>query len=296
MEIIRKSDISYDDFINNHVKAGVPLIFTNATQNWKGLQEFSLDWFKEKFGERITDFEGTKYSMNQIIDMIKNSSPENPSPYPITFDVPNQLPELLEYIDPIDINYAKPNWVDSKLFRNGHWGYATEIFFGGSGVKFPYVHLDYYHLSAWVTMLVGQKEFTIFPRGQDDYLYPVPGDNYRSNLNIFNPDLEKYPNFIHATPINFVLQPGETLYIPFGIWHSAHSITPSISVAFDHLSSENAFDFVKDVYYLKKRMGKAKAFLTSIYALMACGLCKVGDIFRIKRELINQRYTTRFKS
>ena len=290
MEIIRKTDISYEDFINNHVKAGVPLIFTNATKNWSGMKEFSLEWFKEKFGDRVTDFEGNKYTMNEVVDLVNKSTPENPAPYPITFDVPKQLPELLEYVNPIDLGYAKPNWLDSNLFQKGHWGYATEIFFGGRGVKFPYVHLDYYHLSAWVTMVVGQKEFTVFPRGQDEYLYPEPGNNFRSDLNIFNPDYEKYPKFKNATPIHFVLNPGETLYIPFGIWHSAHALTPSVSIAFDHLSAENTWPFVKDVYYLKKRMGKVKAFLTAIYAFTACYICRISDVFGIKRQLINERF------
>ena len=36
-----------------------------------------------------------------------------------------------------------------------------------------------------------------------------------------------------------VLRPGETLFIPCGVWHTARSRTVSISVAFDQLCASN---------------------------------------------------------
>ncbi len=294
MEIIRKADISYEDFINNHLKPGIPLIFTNATKNWKGIGQFSFEWFNEKFGERKTVFEGKEYTMREVIALAEQSTPENPSPYPMLFKVPQILPELYDYIHPIDLSYAIPNWLESPFFKKGHWGYETELFIGGKGVKFPYVHLDYYHLSAWVTMLYGQKEITVFPRGQDPYLYPdYANGGWKSKLNIYDPDYEKYPEFRKATPITFILNPGETLYIPFGIWHSAHSITPSVSIAFDQLSSVNATAFVKDVYKLKKKFGKAKAFATAVYAWLCCQVCRISDVFGVKRTILSEKYRTK---
>jgi hypothetical protein len=47
---------------------------------------------------------------------------------------------------------------------------------------------------------------------------------------IDNPDLDKFPLFAKAVPMRFRLHPGEILFIPGGLWHTAKMLTPSISV------------------------------------------------------------------
>jgi hypothetical protein len=63
---------------------------------------------------------------------------------------------------------------------------------------------------------------------------------------------------------------GETLFIPSGWWHTALSLTPSISVAFDQLCAANWGFFVRDC--CRQRRGHpVKAALTRL-ALSAVGL------------------------
>jgi len=283
MEIVRKADISYDEFIQNHLIPGVPLVFTNASKIWKANGVFTPDWFRANFADRTTAINNKEYTMKEVMDLVESSSVENPAPYPFLFNIPSDIPELLPYIEPVHLNYAQPNWIDSRFFKRGYWGNAVELFVGGPGGKFPYIHLDYYHLSAWVTQIYGEKRFTVFPRGQEHLLYPTPGNSWKSEVNLFEPDYEKHPLFKQATPISFTVGPGETLYIPFGVWHSAYSLTPTISVAFDQLSQKNAPNFIKDVWLLKKEHGKLKAALNTVYAAMSCAACKIGDIAGVKR-------------
>ncbi len=54
------------------------------------------------------------------------------------------------------------------------------MFIGGTGGQFPYIHPDYYHLSAWINQLYGVKQFTVWPRGQEKYLCPDPNDEWKS--------------------------------------------------------------------------------------------------------------------
>jgi len=245
MDIIRRDNITYEEFMEEHYKPGIPLVFTNAAKVWKANGLFSPDWFRENYPERETDCRGTMYKMKDIMDMVETSTVEKPAPYPIIFDIPETIPELLPLLDPLDLHYAKSNWLKNPMFKVGKWGGATELFIGGPGGKFPYLHIDYYHLNAWITQLYGEKRFTVYPRGQDDMLYPRPDDPWRSELNIFEPDFEKFPKYKDATPIHFTVGPGETLFIPFGTWHSAYSLTPTISVAFDTLNSKNHKEFMK---------------------------------------------------
>ncbi|PWK77421.1 Cupin-like domain-containing protein [Mucilaginibacter oryzae] len=282
MDIIRRDNITYEEFIEEHYKPGIPLVFTKAAKVWKANGLFSPDWFRENYPDRKTDVRGTTYTMKQVMDMVEASTEDKPAPYPMIFDIPSTLPELMPLLDPLDLNYASPNWLRNKMFNIGKWGGAIELFVGGPGGRFPYMHIDYYHLNAWITQLYGEKRFTVFPRGQEDMLYPRPDDPWRSELNIFEPDYEKYPKYKDATPIHFVVGPGETLFIPFGTWHSAYSLTPTISVAFDSLNNKNHKEFMKDVWTFKSRDSKAKAIAMYSYAWVATQISKITDRSTVK--------------
>lgn len=282
MDIIRRDNITYEEFIEEHYKPGIPVVFTKAAKVWKANGLFTPDWFRENYPDRKTDVRGTTYTMKQVMDMVEASTEDKPAPYPVIFDIPSTIPELMPLLDPLDLNYASPNWLRNKMFNVGKWGGAIEMFVGGPGGRFPYMHIDYYHLNAWITQLYGEKRFTVFPRGQEDLLYPRPDDPWRSELNIFEPDYEKYPKYKDATPIHFVVGPGETLFIPFGTWHSAYSLTPTISVAFDTLNNKNHKEFMKDVWTFKSRDSKAKAVAMYSYAWLATQISKMNDKSTVK--------------
>lgn len=159
----------------------------------------------------------------------------------------------------------------------GNWGGATELFIGGPGGQFPYMHIDYYHLNAWITQLYGEKRFTVFPRGQEHLLYPKPDDSWKSEVNIFAPDYERFPLFRQATPIEFTVGPGETLFIPFGTWHTAYSLTQTISVAFDQLNGKNYPAFMRDVWAFKKQQSALKAVAMYGYAWAAGQVCRLSE-------------------
>lgn len=282
MEVRRVDNISHKEFMQEFYEPGIPVVFKNASKVWKANGLFTPDWFRENFGERPIEIKGTNYTMKEVMDLVENSTTETPAPYPIIYHIPTQIPELIPLLTPLNLNYAKPNWLENKLFKVGNWGGVTELFIGGPGGKFPYLHLDYYHLNAWINQLYGEKRFTVFPKGQEDLLYPKSDDPWKSELNIFEPDYEKHPKYRDATPIHFTVGAGETLFIPAGTWHTAYSLTPTISVAFDQLNSKNYKDFMKDVWMFKKRGNKIKAAALYSYAWAAGQYCKLGDSFKPK--------------
>lgn len=277
MDIQRVGDISHAEFMRDFYQPGIPVVFRNASKVWQANGLFSPAWFAEQFGERTTTVQGQTYTMREIISLFENSTAEAPAPYPCIFDIPGTLPEILPLLQPLDLNYARPNWLKNKLFTVGKWGGATELFIGGPGGRFPYVHIDYYHLNAWITQLYGQKRFTVFPRGQEHLLYPKPDDSWKSEVNIFEPDYERFPLFRQATPIHFTVGPGETLFIPFGTWHTAYSLTHTISVAFDQLNAKNYPAFMQDVWDFKKRQGTLKAVAMYGYAWAAGQVCRLAE-------------------
>ncbi len=281
---VEASEFSHERFINEHWKPGIPLVLKNATRVWGAYNTFSPDWFRTNYGSRKTVVNGKEYTMNEIMDLVEGKDTSRPVPYPCKYEMGGAWPELTSMITPLNIGFAKPNWMESSWFRRGYWGGITELFIGGPGGKFPYVHLDYYHMSAWINQLHGHKEFTVWPRGQEEYLYPDPTDKWKSTIpDIENVDLEKFPLYKKATPIKFVVGPGETLFIPFGIWHTAKSLEPTISVAFDLLNDHNFPLFLKDVWEFKKRQSLVKAVAATGYAAFSGAMCRLGDMVGVQR-------------
>lgn len=286
MEIkkIEASEISHEQFIEEHWKPGIPLVFKNASKVWGAYNTFTPDWFRKNFGDRRTAVNGTTYTMNEIMDLVEGRDTSRPVPYPCKYHIPTQLPEVLPMVMPVNLGFAKPNWLESPWFHRGYWGSALELFIGGTGGKFPYAHVDYYHLSAWVNQLYGNKQFTVWPRGQDEYMYPEPGDPWKSAIpDVEQVDLDRFPKYAHATPITFVVGAGETLFIPFGMWHTAKSLEPTISVAFDLLNDHNFPLFLKDVWGFKKRSSTLKAIAATGYAALGGAMCRLGDMMGKER-------------
>lgn len=268
--IERRSGLSRREFIAEYRNPRKPVILTDASRDWPAHTEFTFDFFKQRLGDRDVVIGSKKYKLGEFIDLLLNSTRERPAPYPCKLNVRKEFAELAPYFSRYDL--AGPDRVGSRLiskrFLDGL--YDLEVFLGGPGGEFPYLHYDYLGLFAYINMIVGEKEFTVYSPDQEPFLYPNPGSGWTSLIeNHHQPDLQKYPLFAKAKPAKAVLKAGETLFIPSGWWHTAKSLTPSISVAFDQLCSSNWGFFVREC--CRFRRGALKKFLTWA-SLSAAGL------------------------
>lgn len=245
----KKYRMSYDEFAKNHLFANYPVVIGDACEAWAARNKFTPEFFKKHYSDRTVEIAGKTYKFGDYIDWMLTGTEANPAPYPCTLQIERDYPELLPDVMP-KLKYALPDRIHSKFLPNRLLSGANtlEIFFGSPGAQFPYVHYDYMSLHAYITQLYGQKEFTVIPPDQTPYVYPKPGNIWVSEIDdIRNPDLEKYPLFAKATPVTFVVGPGETLFIPCGWWHTARSLTPTISVALDCLNASNWKNFMQEV-------------------------------------------------
>jgi hypothetical protein len=282
---VSAGEITHKEFYNEFWKKGIPLVFKDASRKWKAYGTFTPDYFRTNFGDRKTEVNGAEYTMNEILDLVEGKDTSRPVPYPCKYHIRTALPELAGHMDPLDLGFARPNWLESRWFRLGNWGNVTELFIGGPGGQFPYIHIDYYHLSAWINQLYGEKEFTVYPREQAHMMYPDPNDPHRSLVNDpERPDLDRFPLFKDVTPYKFTIKAGESLYVPFGLWHTAKSLTVSMSVAYDLMNAENFAPFLKDVWFYRRGGNKLKAAAITGYAAMAGALCKLEDMVGVERK------------
>ncbi|XP_008839959.1 bifunctional peptidase and arginyl-hydroxylase JMJD5 isoform X2 [Nannospalax galili] len=70
------------------------------------------------------------------------------------------------------------------------------------------------------------------PQGTVSPLHQDPQQNFLVQVDVENPDLEKFPKFAKAPFLSCILSPGETLFIPVKYWHYVRALDLSFSVSF----------------------------------------------------------------
>jgi len=241
IQIDRRTGLTHREFVKEYRNPGKPVIFTDLSKDWPARTKFTPEYLQEKFGDREIEIGGNSYTLNSLFDLLKNSTKENPAPYPCKLNVRKDFADLAPDISPRP-SIAQPDRTHSRLIPKMLLGdlYDLEIFLGGPGGEFPYLHYDFLGLYAYINQIYGEKEFTIFPPEQQKYLYPKQDSPWLSEIkNHHNPDLKKYPLLAKATPTTITISAGETLFIPCGWYHTARSLTLTISVAFDQLCESN---------------------------------------------------------
>lgn len=239
--IDRRYQLAYDEFAREYLFAGKPVIINGAVDAWSALG-WTPEYFKKNHGPMKVPIDGKNYTMADFIDRVNSSTPQNPAPYLRNAVIEDFLPQLLADVQPLP-RYFFPNWLDgrfSRLLRSRLHSGSPELYIGGSGAKFPFLHFDSYHTHAFLVQIYGMKEYTAFSADQTHLLYVNP-KQYNASLvpDVENPDLDKFPLFAQAVPMRFRLNPGEILFIPGGLWHTAKMLTPSISVSVNRANASN---------------------------------------------------------
>lgn len=277
----KKYGLTPAEFKRDHLDPGVPVVFGDATRDWPASTTFTPEFFRRRFGERelYVDVVDQTFHLSELLDRFEANDPLRPAPYPCKAVIARHFPELLKDVLP-RYEYAQPDRSTSRLLprRLLAGGSVLELFFGGPGGQFPYLHYDYMGLHAFINQMYGDKEFTVIPPHQTACVYADPANPWKSLIdNHHQPDLARYPLFANATPLTFVVGPGETLFIPNGWWHTARSLTVTISVAFDVLNGSNWARFEGEVANMLRDSRPWKRMAASVYLSAAGGLLGLAE-------------------
>lgn len=100
--------------------------------------------------------------------------------------------------------------------RRGDYLMRTNLWIGTPGLATP-AHFDFTH--NFYIQISGHKQITLFAPEDSSYLYPNPRYPVVSQVDVGHPDLHTYPEFPNATPVTFMIGPGDTVFIPARWWH-----------------------------------------------------------------------------
>jgi histone arginine demethylase JMJD6 len=280
----RVGSIGVNEFVARYRLPRQPVILTDALRDWPARERFTPEFFQREHGTRPIRIRGRDYRLGEVIELQKASSETNPAPYPCTFsDCRALLPDISpRFPCSLPSRHAHP-LVPKSVFE---WVNHLEIFFGGPGGQFPYLHYDYLHMHAWIAQMYGDKEFTLYDAGQEPLLYIDPRKPWLSAIeHSESPDEQQFPLFSQARSRKVVVHAGEALFLPCGTWHTARCLNMGITVAFDQLGTDNWADFVGEVDAAERRAGRPfKAWLLRSYLRLLGPLLDVTERFGSHRR------------
>lgn len=216
-------------FDADYVRRSRPVILRGALDDWPAMRTWSLDYFRQRFGDRelpvIREKDhshydtrgGLHYERIRLADYCALLADERPHDLYLSVRVHEALPELFADIRPL-VYCADAPWARSRFW------------FGAPDTKGP-LHRDL--PENLYAQICGRKRFLLLDRGLTRLVYRhaftsgVP--NY-SPVDAEQPDLSRHPRFRDAPLWVAELAPGDLLYIPSLWWHQARSLTTSLAV------------------------------------------------------------------
>jgi len=224
-----------------------PVIVAGAVDDWPATRRWTPEFWTREYGRLSLPFDGRDVSVAEQMERIFSSTDENPAPYPYNLDIERYFPELLPDVLPGLVfghgdRSLNPLWL-KRLMRGNKF---HEVFFSGRGSRFNVLHYDTMLLETQITQIYGDKEFLLYDPGQTPLLYPRTDIPKLSQVDPFNPDLERFPRFAEARAIRFTLRQGETVYFPCGWWHTTYTPGPCISYGRALLHSANWDAFLSE--------------------------------------------------
>ncbi|XP_064458410.1 lysine-specific demethylase 8-like isoform X2 [Ornithodoros turicata] len=226
---------SVEKFMSEHLNRETPAVITKAIDYWPAMttRQWSVEYILRCAGGRTVPIEvGAKYTdetwsqtLMTIADFVEQymlgDKVSDEIGYLAQHQLFDQIPELKEDIStPI---YCCLSEKDEEP--------DTNVWFGPKGTTSPLHHDPKHNL---LTQMFGEKYVRLYSKEQTEFLYPHEGHllENTSQVDIENPDLDKFPHFSQAKYTECVLGPGEMLYIPPKCWHFVRSLSPSMSLSF----------------------------------------------------------------
>ena len=224
-----KANLSSDEFLHEHVLARQPVVIKGALTMWNAMR-WTPHALKAKVGSRPVSYrtEDTPQTglFGDLVDRIFRG--DATAPYLRNINLAEQLPELLEDITPEPV-YSQDNWRSHTLMPS-QWPAAVkkgayELFVSRAAAVFPYLHIDYWGMSAFLAQICGQKEVILFPPEDAPNLYPTARDPLVSSITDFDSD----PRLKAARQHRVTIGAGDLLYNP-AWWHTTRTTQTAITL------------------------------------------------------------------
>lgn len=247
-EIERRCKLSRDEFLNEYYTTNRPVIITGMMDDWAAMWKWDLDFFEETFAGREVEVqmgrdananyetESRKFihkvKFEDFIRRLRTSGETNDFYLTANNNSANKkiLPELWRDIVQI------PEYLTQE--PNG--GY---LWMGPPGTITPFHH-DL--TNNFMAQVLGRKRLKIAPSwdtpAMDNHLHVFSRRDGRTT------PAEPRPSLDQPQILEFVLNPGEVLFLPIGCWHFVQGLDVSITISFTNFVFDNDFSSFYNTY------------------------------------------------
>lgn len=205
-----------------------PFIFSNKSKPWSAINLWTPTFFKEKYG---------RSEFNVTLNL-----PKETCPYLYDAKQYRRFMKLSDFIDLLSENnncYLAQE--DMHVFQSLEKDYNFYDLIPSSSTNHSIsanlwigsntrsgLHFDHY--DNFLAQIYGIKKVILIPPNDAAYLYPIPGNFFKSPINPMKPELNKFPKFKKARIFEGELRVGDVLFIPKGWYHYIYSPNQSISL------------------------------------------------------------------
>ncbi|KIH51129.1 hypothetical protein ANCDUO_18788 [Ancylostoma duodenale] len=224
-------ELSRWDFIDRYLTRPEPVIVRGLNSHWPAVKNWSFNYLHAILCRRVVPVEqGSKYTDAEWAQKLMTGSEFfNTCTLPVDEKGPlylaqhrlfNQVPQLCD-------DFSLPLYCDHCEFED----VDKNCWIGPGGTVSP-LHTD--PRENLFSQISGRKFFRMVSPDESDKVYAFKDGiiTNTSQVDVLNPDLEKYPEFAKAKCWDGVVEDGDVLFIPKGWWHLVASLTNSISISF----------------------------------------------------------------
>ncbi|XP_066545111.1 lysine-specific demethylase 8 isoform X2 [Amia ocellicauda] len=206
-------------FRTNYLIPQKPVILEGVIDHWPAFREhqWSVGYLRTVAGCRTVPVEvGSRYTDEEWSQTLLTISEF------IDRYILRQVPELMQDIRIPD--YCCLGEEDEDDITINAW-------FGPAGTVSP-LHQD--PQQNFLAQVVGRKYIRLYSQEETERVYPHQSRllHNTSQVEVENPDLQRFPAFADAPYQECVLGPGEVLFIPVKHWHYVRALDLSFSVSF----------------------------------------------------------------
>ncbi|MCD6065834.1 MAG: cupin-like protein [Bacteroidetes bacterium] len=238
--------ISARDFNERYLKPQRPVLIKGLGKHYPAGDKWTIDFLKEYCGDVSVG----------IFDNNKTGSSAS------AYTKPDMEMKFSEYVDTITTGGSsnlrmflfnmfkrKPGLRDDfpcpYLFK-GILGKIGYMFFGCENTKVR-IHQDIDMSNVLLTQFYGRKRVVLISPEYSDFLYRLPFNTY-SLVDLDNPDYIKYPGLRYVKADEFILEPGDSLYMPSGYWHYITYLDGGFAVSYRKIAQSLKMKFLGLLY------------------------------------------------
>lgn len=283
---INANELTNEFFRNNYLKKSKPLIISNYSSLFPAGKIWTMEYLREKLGSfHVGIFDNTiktttayvephfHMPFSKYLDIIQKNEE---TPYRIfLFNMFKEFPELRK-------EFPTPPIMKGIL---GKIGFA---FFGGKNTTVRF-HYDIDASNVLLTQIIGRKRVVLVSPEYNKLIYKLPYSSF-SLIDPEKPDLNRFPALRYVKGYDFILYPGDALFMPSRFWHFNTYLEGGMAVSYRSMAHHTS-DLFQGLMNTTLRLAYDK-FMTKLFTEQWTNHKKDKAIATATSEMSKAEYTT----